>query len=318
MLSPGSSAANASSSRSTVGVPIRRPRRIEATAGAEHRPRQPLRGAQPAGELDRLHERRARVRPAGCQRAAPSASSTSQRAAVVLAPHDLQRLERALVVGDGVLVRVRGLARLGGLQGEHDRLRRPADLASLEVVMASWPSGCASARSRGRPRCACACAAAALDRPVVERLADERVSERETVDFLVVLDDQARRDRQLERADQLVLLLPLIDRHAEPEVGPQRRRERQRFERLGRSRSRRRPITPLTPGGTPAPESRTTRAQEPSMKNWLPPVWLERHRRSPARCDRGGRPPARPPLSAQAAEVDLVEGRLAPQVGDQP
>ena len=47
-----------------VGV-IRRPRRIEMTAGAEHRPRQPLRGAQPAGELDRLHERRARVRPAG-------------------------------------------------------------------------------------------------------------------------------------------------------------------------------------------------------------------------------------------------------------
>ena len=113
---------------------------------------------------------------------------------------------------------------------------RPADLASLEVVMGQLAErmriGAVSRASamRMQPQ------RRLFDRPVVERLADERVPERETVDLLVVLDDQARRDRLLERGDQLVLLLLPIDRQerAEPEVGPQRRCERQRLERLGR------------------------------------------------------------------------------------
>ena len=85
------------------------------------------------------------------------------------------------------------------------------------------------------------------------------------------------------------------------------------------SRSRCRPITSLTPGGTPVLESSEDRAQELLDEERVAAGLAAEalHRRTVQRvATEGGHERGRLG-STEAAEVDLVERRLAPQVGDQ-
>ena len=76
------------------------------------------------------------------------------------------------------------------------------------------------------------------DRPLVQRLAHERVHEREAVDLLGILDDEPGRHRRLQRGDQLVELELARDdpESGKPEIGPQHGRQGERFQR-GRRQS---------------------------------------------------------------------------------
>ena len=83
--------------QSDVGI-VGGPGGVEPSARAQHGPRQPAGGREPAGELDRLHERRARV---GLIRLPASGPERQQHIAArggVIAVDDLQGGERALVV----------------------------------------------------------------------------------------------------------------------------------------------------------------------------------------------------------------------------
>ena len=79
---------------------------------------------------------------------------------------------------------------------------------------------------------------AARDRPLVQRLAHERVHEREAVDLLGILDDDPGRHRRLQRGDQLVELELARDdpERGKPEIDPQHGRQGERFQR-GRRQS---------------------------------------------------------------------------------
>ena len=74
------------------------------------------------------------------------------------------------------------------------------------------------------------------DRPLVQRLAHERVHEREAVDLLGILDDDPGRHRRLQRGDQLVELELARDdpQSGKPEIGPQHGRQGERFQRRRR------------------------------------------------------------------------------------
>ena len=88
---------------------------------------------------------------------------------------------------------------------------------------------------------------------LIQRLAHQRVREREAVDLLGIVDDQPRRHRRLKRGEQVV----------GPELGRDVRSVASRksvpstvasvsvFNAAGASRSRRRPMTSLTPSGSP-------------------------------------------------------------------
>jgi hypothetical protein len=71
---------------------------------------------------------------------------------------------------------------------------------------------------------------------LVQRLADQRVREREAVDLLGIVDDKPGRHRSLQRGDQVVG--PKLARDdpegGKPEIGPEHGRERERFQRRRR------------------------------------------------------------------------------------
>ncbi len=146
-------------------------------------------------------------------------------------------LEHALVVLDGRLVGVRHLRRRAGLEPEQDRLVRAADGPGLEVVVGQLRRMHLHRRELERlGDTAVQAQPAARDRAFVQRLAHERVAEREAVDLLGILDDQPGLHRRLERVDQLVLLTLGRDRleRRQSEVVAEHGRQRQRLQRVAR------------------------------------------------------------------------------------
>ena len=219
--------------QSDVGL-VRVPGSVEPTARAEHGPSQPAGGREPAGELERLHERRARVVLIRSPASGPERQQHVASRGGVVAVDDLQGGQRALVVRLCVLVGVGGLRRLGRPQAVDDRLPRSTDLSRLEVVMRELRRMHRQRRRLQRHRHAPVEAhAAARDRPLVERLAYERVGEREAVDLVGILEDHPCCDSGLQRRDEVVLSLLQGDRlqRRQTEIVPQHGSERQDVER---------------------------------------------------------------------------------------
>ena len=75
----------------------------------------------------------------------------------------------------------------------------------------------------------------ARDRPLVQRLADERVREREAIDFVGILHDEPRRHCRLQVGEEG--FGPGVAGNdpegGKPEVGPEHGRQRERFQRSG-------------------------------------------------------------------------------------
>ena len=74
---------------------------------------------------------------------------------------------------------------------------------------------------------------AARDRPLVQRLADERVRKREAIHLVGILHNKPRRHRRLQGGEEGFGLVRKSDdlEGGKPEVGPEHGRQRQRFQR---------------------------------------------------------------------------------------
>lgn len=113
------------------------------------------------------------------------------------------RLQRAAVVLGGVLVGQRAGGVVAGADGVAHGVLRAADLARREELVRELAGACAERLERPRDAQVQPHAARARQ-TAVDRVAGERVAEREAVDATGDLDHEARRDRLLERLDDVV------------------------------------------------------------------------------------------------------------------
>ena len=163
---------------------------------------------------------------------------------------------------------------------------------------------------------------AARDRPLVQRLADERMRKREAIHLVGILHNKPRRHRRLQGGKEGFGLVRNSDdlEGGKPEVGPQHGRQRQRFQRQpAASRSKRWPMTSLTPSGTLVAASGASARLciTSSMKNGLPPVRSHRRSASAASADvvpGAGADQGRGLRSVEALEDDALEETLAREV----